>query len=677
MMVFLSQAGELNHLAKKPKKPGKSARSRKPADGRSTRKFKERKDDERMRQIFLVSGIGIFDHDHLSDTLYFSRELRTIFGWSPNEKATLQKIAGQIDPEDRERIGAAIQKAHDPSGDGRFDVEHRILNRDGTVRWIATRSQTSFKGRGKSRHPVRTVGAVLDITERKQIEIERHQSLSLLRATLESTADGILVVDLRGKIVSYNQKFVQLLKVPDSIILSGDDNQALSFALKQLKEPEAFLKKVRELYNLPEEESFDLITFKDGRVFERYSRPQRIEGKSIGRVWSFRDISDRKRMEAELLKVQKLESLGVLAGGIAHDFNNVLTGIMGNISLAKSWGPLSEEILSRLKAAEKASLRAKDLATQLLTFSKGGIPLKKPTLIKEFLENSVQFALTGSRVVSRFSITKDLWTVEIDEGQISQVVQNLVINAQQAMPHGGTLRVLAENLEIKTDHLDGVPFRRGNYVRIAFKDTGTGIKKNHLAKIFDPFFTTKHKGSGLGLSISFSIIMKHHGHLTVQSAPGEGTTFYIYLPASLKKAISKKENEELKGGRGRILVIDDEESVLDVAGEMIRRLEYEPEMALSGNVGLKKFEHSRGGGEPFDAVITDLTLPGDLSGVEILQKLKAVDPGVKVIVSSGYSNDPVIADYLTYGFSGFILKPYRTFELSRILNEVLNSGKEE
>jgi CheY-like chemotaxis protein len=262
--------------------------------------------------------------------------------------------------------------------------------------------------------------------------------------------------------------------------------------------------------------------------------------------------------------------------------------------------------------------------------------------------------------------------VEIDEGQISQVFQNLVINAQQAMPEGGAIQIHAENLTVASDQERRSPFKRGKYVLISIKDNGIGIPKEYLSKIFDPYFTTKQKGSGLGLTISYSIIQKHEGYIIVESEPDAGTTFFIYLPASSRELTPQnKEEDELMTGRGRVLVIDDEESVLDVAGEMLRHLGYEVDLSQGGTEAMLKYREARDSGQPYDVVITDFTVPGDIGGLEVLQRLKEIDPQVKVIVSSGYSNDPVMANFKTFGFSGFIMKPYTITELSKTLHDII------
>jgi PAS domain S-box-containing protein len=383
-----------------------------------------------------------------------------------------------------------------------------------------------------------------------------------------------------------------------------------------------------------------------------------------------RDITERKRIEEELLKTQKLESLGVLAGGIAHDFNNILTAILGNVSLARMYVKQEDKMIERLAESEKASLRAKDLTQQLLTFARGGAPIKETASIVELIKDSVSFVLSGSNVKCEFSIPNDLWMVEIDEGQMSQVINNLIINAQQAMPEGGIIDVSAENMTVGSEH--GLPLKGGRYVKIAIKDHGIGIPKEHLQKIFDPYFTTKQKGSGLGLATSYSIVRKHDGHITVDSELGAGTTFTIYLPASEKEIpTSKDKEEESLLGKGRILVMDDEEVVRGVACEMLRRIGYEVEFARDGTEAIELYKRARESGQPFDAVILDLTVPGGIGGKEAIKRLLEIDPRVKAIVSSGYSNDPVMAKFREYGFRGVIAKPYKIEELSGVLRRII------
>jgi len=388
------------------------------------------------------------------------------------------------------------------------------------------------------------------------------------------------------------------------------------------------------------------------------------------------DITDRKRLEEEQQRVEKLESVGVLAGGIAHDFNNILTAILGNISLARMEAAPGSELQNSLEQAEKASLRAKGLTKQLLTFSRGGAPVTKLTSLTELLKNTASFALSGSKVKCHFSIPADLWHAEIDAGQVSQVIHNLVINAQQAMPTGGTIELTAENIAFSETQSLGkwLPLKEGNYIRISVTDHGTGIPRDHLAKIFDPFFSTKQKGSGLGLATSFSIAHRHGGHLSVESELGSGSTFYLYLPAAAKSAPPKTvEKKEIKAvGKARILVMDDEEAVREVAGRMLKHIGYEDiEFAADGAEAVKLYETAMESGQPFSAAILDLTIAGGMGGEVTIRKLLKIDPGVKAIVSSGYADKSVMAEYKQHGFSGMVAKPYTIEELGEALHDVI------
>jgi len=394
------------------------------------------------------------------------------------------------------------------------------------------------------------------------------------------------------------------------------------------------------------------------------------KGNITGVVLVFRDITEKRNMEEALLKADALESLGILAGGIAHDFNNILMAIMGNITLAKMYAKPGDKIFERLKEAENASLRAKDLTQQLLTFSRGGAPIKKTAFISKLLEDTVAFVLSGSNVRCEFSISGDLWPVEVDEGQISQVINNLIINADHAMPRGGIIKVNAENIAVDVEQ--GLPLKEGNYIKISVEDQGIGIPEEHLQKIFDPYFTSKQKGSGLGLATAYSIVKRHDGYVQVESELGAGTTFNIYLPASSKQILIEKElRERIHTGKGKILVMDDEEVIREVAGEMIEVLGYEVEFAKDGAEAIELYKKAKESAQPFHAIIMDLTIPGGMGGKETIQELIEIDPETKAIVCSGYSNDPIMADYRKYGFRGVIAKPYKIKELGEILYKVI------
>lgn len=386
-----------------------------------------------------------------------------------------------------------------------------------------------------------------------------------------------------------------------------------------------------------------------------------------------KSISEKQEMEMEILGAQKFESIGIIAGGIAHDFNNILTAISGNITLAKMYIKPGDKAYEKLTQAEKASFRAKDLTRQLLTFSKtGGAPDKTTISITELARDSAGFALRGSNVRLKFSLPDDLSPVDADEGQINQVINNLIINAGQAMPDGGTIWLMAENVTVGREN--SLPFEGGKYVRMAIKDQGIGIQKAAIPKIFDPYFTTKPKGSGLGLATAYSIVKNHDGYIDVESELNAGTTFFIYLPASQKESVKPKyEEKKPHGGKGKILIMDDEKEIRELSGEMLESIGYEVEFAIDGTEAIKTYKLAKKSKNPFDIVIMDLTVPGGMGGREAIQKLREIDPEVRAIVSSGYANDPVMIDFKKYGFSDVIAKPYKLAELSEVLHRTIKS----
>ncbi|MEA2038708.1 MAG: response regulator, partial [Thermodesulfobacteriota bacterium] len=417
---------------------------------------------------------------------------------------------------------------------------------------------------------------------------------------------------------------------------------------------------------------------REGRIYDNHYYPVFDTQGKVTQITIFAlDITERYELQKEHLKTEKLESVGILAGGIAHDFNNILTVILGNLSLAKMYGKQDDKSYELLLEAERASLRAKDLTQQLLTFSKGGEPVKSTAFISDLIEESARFALRGSRVKPSFSMPDDLWPAEIDQGQISQVVSNFVINADQAMPDGGVIHIRAENVAIGEG--SGLPLKPGRHVRFSVKDEGLGISGEHLGRIFDPYFTTKQHGSGLGLAIIHSIIRKHDGHITVESEIGAGTTFHVYLPAADKEMpeMEYPEADLPLAGKQRILIMDDEASLRGLVHEILSQLDYETESAENGDEAVDMYRKAMGSGQPFDAVILDLTVPGGMGGKEAVKKLLEIDPGVKAIVSSGYSSDPVMSDFRRFGFRGVIAKPYDVRQLSEMLYRVLTEVQEQ
>jgi PAS domain S-box-containing protein len=396
-----------------------------------------------------------------------------------------------------------------------------------------------------------------------------------------------------------------------------------------------------------------------------------------GHLIVFKDRSAEKRLQNELQKAKQLESIAALSGGIAHDYNNLLTAIMGNISLAQSYISDDHPIFRLLRESLSASLLAKELTQKLITFSRGGSPVKRPTLIAPLLRGATEFSLSGSNVVAEFDFAPDLWPVEVDRSQLAQALHNLIINAREAMPEGGRLLVSAGNARRVLPDGDG---QECDCIEIALADEGMGIDAADIGKIFDPYFSTKdkgpEKGMGLGLSICHSIIRKHKGTVQVTSEPGSGAVFTITIPATPEAEIqpSRERRPETPAPlpeRARVLVMDDEERIRDIAGEMLARLGYEVALASTGEQAVALYTQAAESGHPFDAVILDLTVRGGMGGQAAIQQLSAVDPDVVAIVSSGYSNDPVMADFRRYGFSGVVAKPYRFEEMNATLQQVL------
>jgi PAS domain S-box-containing protein len=384
----------------------------------------------------------------------------------------------------------------------------------------------------------------------------------------------------------------------------------------------------------------------------------------------FTDITERESLQNRLLNAERLESLGVLAGGIAHDFNNILTAIMGNISIARMVLATPEKSAKLLDNAEKATVRATELATQLLTFAKGGAPLKKTVSIRKIVNESLSLALRGTNVKGVVEIPDCLHDIEADEGQVSQVFNNIVINAVQAMPGGGTITVAGMNLSLETANSLMLP--PGGYVKILFSDEGCGIPEDVRKKIFDPYFTTKSRGIGLGLASVHSIINRHGGHIEARSKIGKGTTFTLFLPSTGKVSagseICNRITQREAPNGGSVLVMDDEEMIRELAAEMLGYLGYQVTTCATGEETVRKYRIAKEGNTPFSFVIMDLTIPGGRGGRESAEDILAFDPYARLIASSGYSNDPVMADFCDYGFCGSIIKPYTLDDLTRVVH---------
>ena len=514
--------------------------------------------------------------------------------------------------------------------------------------------------------------------ERKRAAEELAAEKERLAVTLRAMTDGFITLGTDGRVLMLNAVAERLTGWSQAEAVGQPLGAVFQLLHERNHKPRA-----RVLQRIVESGASDglegpaLLAARGGspgqeRLIEGSAAPIRDHShRKLGAIIVFRDITERRRLEEEQQKADKLESLGVVAGGIAHDFNNLLTAILGNLSLALVHPGLDEIVGERLGVAKKSASRAQDLSRQLLTFAKGGAPIKQTTTLPGLVRDTLAVTLHGAAVHCEFHLPDDLWAVEIDPGQISQVFSNLATNAQQAMPAGGTLRITAENTELACDsHTLGL--RAGRWVRLSLQDQGIGIAAEYLKKVFDPYFTTKPKGSGLGLATAYSIVKSHGGLIHVESQSGEGATFTICLPASGKNVVALPVlPPQPVTDSPRILVLDDEEAICMLVTCTLEPLGYEVTEVCDGLAAIAAYETAMREGRPYRLVISDLTMPDGLSGAQTIARLRAIDPTVRAIVSSGYGNDPVLSRFEDYGFTGMIAKPYEIDALARKVAEIL------
>jgi PAS domain S-box-containing protein len=625
-----------------------------------------RQTTQQLQTLINASPLGIYVLDLKGRVQMWNPAAERIFGWGKEE------VMGQqlpIIPEDKqEEFQNLLQRAVEARLSAGIELSRQ--KRDGSPIEISLYTAPLHDDQGRV---TGIMSLAADITERHRAQEEIREAHEALENVFASTADAIGVVDRHGIISQWNKAAEELF----------------GYSLDELQEKSSF-----DLYADPAElqgmltqlrrrgylRNYEIsMRKKDGSVFPcslsiRMLRD--LENRVAGSITVARDLSEAKLLEAERQRFSKMEAIGTLAGGIAHDFNNILTAIIGNISLAMLDLQVEGEAQRRLAEAERACQQAQNLSRQLLTFSKGGAPIKKIVSVKEIVVESAAFACRGSPANYRTDLPDDLWAVEADPGQISQVFHNLVINAIQAMPAGGMVKILAENLVMEGG--SELPIDAGRYVKISFEDEGIGIPADHLTKIFDPYFTTKQKGSGLGLTTSFSIIKSHLGHMSVESQLEKGTKVAVYLPASDRGAPQHpQEDGELISGKGKVLIMDDESMVRKVLGKMLLALGYDVEFAQDGAEAIESYTRAQDTGDPFVTVILDLTIPGGMGGKEAMERLLQIDPQLRAIVSSGYSDDPVMANFQRYGFTEVIVKPYRLSELDKVLKKTLNSENKQ
>ncbi len=605
---------------------------------------------------------------------FFDCNPATLKQLKAKNKAQISAHPGGLSPEfqpdgqfSRKKAAAMIEKAF-KEGFHRFEWLHRDFQ--GQNFWTdVSLTVVPFENRDIIFTVWRNISAIKELEH--LLRDEREQLL----VTLRSIGDAVITTDLEHRVILMNRVAEKLTGWKQAeatghniseilTLINGDTGAPAPNPLDQAINNGIILELAENT----------ILRSRDGQEFRvaDSASPIRDEKSNIiGGVLVFRDVTLREKMQSEVFKLRKLESVGRLAGGIAHDFNNLLTGIMGNIEISTlQLNPEQTNIQKNLDKALSASRRAADLTHKLLTFAKGGEPIKATAAIDEIIKDSAEFSLMGSKIALSLAIPKNLWVAEVDSGQISQVIQNLVINAVQAMPDGGTIFIQCKNLDENVKELTELPLPPGAYIKITVRDQGCGIDPELHEKIFDPFFTTKEEGSGLGLSVIHSIIKKHNGYIDVQSQPDLFTEFNIFLPAlgvmSPKPPKKIVKFEPRIAAPSRILVMDDEELVREILTEILTTAGYEVETVINGQQALEIYQQQK-----FAAVIMDLTIPGGMGGRETIEFLKDYDPQIKAIVSSGYANDPIVAEYEKYGFCGFLNKPYIVEDLLKLLKKVL------
>jgi len=601
--------------------------------------------------VFVKDETGKFELVNEATAKVFGTTVEDLTGRRDSEFVATEEEMEHFRADDLEVIN---------SGKIKVILKEPITDSENNIRYLQT-TKVPFRSSKSGNRAL--MGVSVDITERvKAEEALAEKSIYLDNILRSATEYAIATTNLDLRITYFNPLAEQFFGYKSEEVI-GKTVQELHTREKEA--PERFEMAVKAI-RLHGEYRYQLVQeldygkrYLDSRVSGIYD----LAGELVGFALFSIDVTERKRMEEEQLKIKKLESLGILAGGIAHDFNNLLTALLGNMELAKMY-LISNPDQSRgfLEEAGRSMETAVNLTRQLLTFAKGGDPIREIFHIADIIVDTAQFLLRGSNVKLKTNIDSELYEVEADKGQLNQVITNLVLNAKQAMPEGGVVTITAENID----------FSGNNYIQIRIQDTGTGIALKHLEKIFDPYFTTKQTGSGLGLASCHSIISKHNGNITVASELNVGTTFTILLPAV--NAVIEADtvgratpvSEPSFPCKGSILVLDDEEEVRGVLGAMLKRMGCVVAFATEGQDAIEKYKATQ-----FDLVITDLTLPGDIGGDGVAKEILVLNPDAKIIVSSGYANSSIMANYKEYGFQGRIAKPYNFAALQKLVERIL------
>jgi len=523
-----------------------------------------------------------------------------------------------------------------------------------------------------------------EMSERKQAEKETKRSLSLLTATLESTADGILVVDNEGKTASFNQKFIDMWRIPDKIISSRDDDQALAFVLDQLIDPEGFLTKVRELYSRPEAESYDVLEFKDGRIFERHSLPQRIGEKCVGRVWSFRDVTERKlaeekrvKLEVRLQRAQKMEAIGTLAGGVAHDLNNVLSSMVLYPDLLLMQLPEDNPLRESISAIKDSAIKAAAIVQDLLTLARRGVVTKEAVNVKDIISKYLKspelqkLKLFHPGVEVETDIKTDLLNISGSPIHLFTTIMNLVSNAAEAITDGGKIFISVENRYIDKPITGYDSIDEGDYISIEVSDNGAGISPEDIGKIFEPFYTKKkmgRSGTGLGMAVVWGTVKDHNGYIDVQSTEGKGTTFTLYFPAT-RQVILREKNLPIDNYTGEgesILVVDDVKSQREIAFTILTTLGYETDTVPSGEDAVEYLK-----GQTVDLIVLDMIMDPGIDGLDTYKKIIEMHPSQKAIIASGFSETDRVIEAQKIGAGAYVKKPYTLEKIGMVVKAEL------